>query len=118
MNHPAAFSPQTNNSPIQQDHKHNLCDKTGLYSSLENPLLVSIISNMHQQLSSGKLTTLHHSGILFLEALSQSGRTLEMFVDTAKDTAFLSGDQGFGSEVIDTVIEAALYETGVHLNQV
>lgn len=73
---------------------------------------------MRQDLSSRKLTTLHHGGILFLEALSQSGGTLEVFVDTAKDTAFLSGDQGLGGKVIDAVIEAALYKTGVHLNQV
>jgi hypothetical protein len=73
---------------------------------------------MRRHLSSRKLTALHHGGILFLEALSQPGGTLEVFVDTAKDTTFLSGDQGLGGEIINTVVEAALYEAGVHLNQV
>lgn len=109
----------TNARLIQYGRKHYLQDRSQFYVLPSiTPQLLSIIIKMRQNLSARELTALHHRGILFLEALSQSGGTLEVFVDTAKDTTFFPGDQGLGSEIVDTVIEAALHEAGVHLEQV
>lgn len=58
---------------------------------------------------------LHHSRILFLESFVQPSRTLEVLVDTAQHTALLARTKRPGGEVVDTVIEAALDEFGVHL---
>ena len=81
------------------------------------PIFIHIfVSPNASSLSAGELTTLHHGGILFLEALAQPSRALEVLVDAAKDAAFLAGHQGFGGEIVDTVVEAALYKTGVHLD--
>lgn len=66
-------------------------------------------------LSTWKLSTLHHGRILLLKTFSEAGRALEILVDTPKDTTLLTGDQGLGGEVIDTVVEATLDEPGVHL---
>jgi hypothetical protein len=108
-----------NDSPIQYGRKHYLQDRFQCYVLFpKDSPFPPVIQNTRQYLSSGELTTLHHGGILFLEALSQSSGTLEVFVDTAKDTTLLSGDQGLGGEVVDTVVEAALYEAGVHLCKV
>lgn len=67
------------------------------------------------RLSARELTALHHGSVLLLEALAQSGGTLEVLVDAAKDAALLTGDERLGSEVIDAVVEATLDESGVHL---
>lgn len=58
---------------------------------------------------------LHHSGILFLEALVQAGGSLELFVDAAQDTLLFAVDEGLGGEIVDTVVEAALDHLRVHL---
>ena len=68
-------------------------------------------------LPAGHLATLHHGGILLLEALVQALGALQELVHAAEGAALLAGDQGLGGEVVDTVIEAALDELGVHLNQ-
>jgi hypothetical protein len=52
---------------------------------------------------------------LLLEAFSEASRALEILVDTPKDTALLTGDQGLGGEVVDAVVKATLDEPGVHL---
>lgn len=61
--------------------------------------------------------TLHHCGVLLLEALVQPGGALEVLVNTAHDASLLAVDEGLGGEVIDTVIEAALDHLGVHLKE-
>lgn len=70
---------------------------------------------LSRNLPTGSLGTLHHGGILFLEALIQSRGALEVLVDTAQDTALFTVDERLGGEVIDTVIEASLDHLGVHL---
>lgn len=67
------------------------------------------------QLSSRQLARLHHGGILFLEALAESRRALQVFVDAAENASLFAGNQGLGGEVVDAVVEAALHETRVHL---
>jgi len=39
-----------------------------------------------------------------------------MFIDAAHDAVFFFGAEGFGREIVDTVVEAALDEVLVHLN--
>jgi hypothetical protein len=72
-------------------------------------------SNAASRLAPRKLAALHHGGVLFLETLSEPGRALEVFVDAAKDAAFLPVNQRLGGEIVDTVVEAALDKAGVHL---
>lgn len=45
------------------------------------------------RLSARELTALHHGSVLLLEAFAQSGGTLEVLVDAAKDAALLTGDE-------------------------
>lgn len=61
--------------------------------------------------------TLHHGGVLLLEALVQPGGALEVLVNTAHNASLLAVDEGLGGEVVDTVIEAALNHLGVHLKE-
>lgn len=61
-------------------------------------------------------TPLHHGRVLFLEALVQALRALQVLVDAAHHAAFLAVDEGLGCEVVDAVVEAALDELGVHLH--
>lgn len=66
-------------------------------------------------LSAGKAALLCHGSVLLLEALAESLRALEEFVDAAHDATLLLGEKGLGGEVGDAVGEAALDEVGVHL---
>ena len=59
---------------------------------------------------------MHHGRILFLEALVQALRALEVLVNAAHHAALLAVDEGLGCEVVDAVVEAALDELGVHLH--
>ena len=63
----------------------------------------------------GKLATLHHRSVLFLEALVETGRALQVLIDTAQDTLLFTIDEGFGSKVIHAVVKTALHHLGVHL---
>jgi hypothetical protein len=40
-----------------------------------------------------------------------------MLVDAAHDAVFFFGSEGFGAEVVDAVVEAALDEVLVHLDE-
>jgi hypothetical protein len=67
-------------------------------------------------LSSWQLAGLHHGRILFLEPLTEPGRALQVFVDTAENASLFPGNQALGGKVVNAVIEAALDETRVHLD--
>lgn len=69
------------------------------------------------RLPARELTTLHHGGVLLLEAFAEAGGSLEVLVDATHDTALLTGDERLGGEVVDAVVEATLDESGVHLKE-
>lgn len=58
---------------------------------------------------------LHHLSLLLLEALTDALATSHELLDAAGDAALLARDEGFGGEVVDAVVKAAVDESGEHL---
>lgn len=69
-------------------------------------------------LSAWQAACLHHCGVLFLETFSYPLVAPHIFINTSQNAVLLSRDQGFGGEVVDTVVEATLDEFGIHLEAV
>lgn len=61
------------------------------------------------------LSLLHKGSVLLLEPLSNPLGVLEELLGALLEAALLSGGQGLGGEVVDTVSEASLDEGRVEL---
>jgi len=68
-------------------------------------------------LSAWELARLHHCCVLLLESLSYPLSAFHELIHTSHHTTFLSRNQGLGGEIVDTVVEASLDESGIHLHE-